>query len=82
MSAPLHWTARMDKEKLSIPIANCTPTDEPPTLSSRPERSAVEGSAVSLLGFSRRLFSPCEGSRQGLKAPGHLARGGTTKVVP
>jgi hypothetical protein len=31
---------------------------------------------------SRVGFSPCQGSRQGLKAPGHLARGGTTKVVP
>jgi hypothetical protein len=46
---------RMDREELSVPIANCTPTNEPFTLSSRPERSEVEGSAVSLLGFSVRL---------------------------
>jgi hypothetical protein len=28
---------------------------------------------------SRVGFSPCQGNRQGLETPGHLARGGTTK---
>jgi hypothetical protein len=61
----------------------------------RPTQEDEKHATQSLLGFvsghdfsravkarSRVGFSPCQGSRQELKAPGHLARGGTTKVVP
>src|SRR5580698_9622803 len=51
----MHWMDRMDKAELSIPIGNVTPTNEPLTLSSRPERSEVEGSAVFLRSLSRLI---------------------------
>ena len=47
----LHRVDRMDRAEPSIPVASFTPTNQPSPLSSRPERSVVEGSAVRLSDF-------------------------------
>src|ERR1700722_14459984 len=47
----LHRVDRMDRAEPSIPVASFTPSDQPSPLSSRPERSVAEGSAVRLSDF-------------------------------